>query len=319
MYWHEIKITTVPENTEMITGILMTHGVTGIITEDAYEAARHLLHERNWDYVDESLINVSPGNVDIKFYLPYDFAVDETLEGIKGSFAENGIPGPETLFSVVAVDDENWLENWKKYYKPFKVGKRTVIRPCWEEYTPESGETVFTINPGHVFGTGQHQSTKLCILELERNIEPGHEVLDIGCGSGILSLVSVLLGAGHVTATDVDPQAERIFAENAELNGIPGGRYGVMTGDILEDEGLFEKIAGKKYDIVVSNIIADVIIRLAPLAAVLCGTGGVFIASGIIRERADEVRDTLAANGFGDIRIEFMDEWVMICGVANRD
>jgi ribosomal protein L11 methyltransferase len=216
--------------------------------------------------------------------------------------------------------EDDWTDAWREHYKPFKIGKRIVVRPFWEEYNPHDNqaydeEIVFTIDPGHVFGTGQHQSTSLCINLLDKHLQKGDKILDIGCGSGILAIIALLLGAAHATAVDIDPAAAKMTITNAELNDIPKEKITAFNGNIF-DEG--ESSYGT-YDIVVANIVADVIIKLAPLAAKMLttngrfiegGINGRFITGGIVEERKEEVAEALAQAGFSIGETLIQDGWV---------
>lgn len=225
------------------------------------------------------------------------------------SFDTDGNFGELTL-ETESVCEEDWANNWKKYFKVLEIGEKITICPIWEN-APETDRIVFKINPGMSFGTGTHHSTKMCIEELEKIIKPGDEVLDIGCGSGILSIVSLLLGAKDATALDIDPNCVHIAYENAGLNGIYEDKYTVLSGNVLSDDALFEKISHKKYDVVEANIIADVIIALAPKAKQLVKDGGTFITSGIIINRAGEVENELEKY-FKIEKIKQSGEWISI-------
>ena len=210
------------------------------------------------------------------------------------------------------MNDEEWLNKWKEFYKPFNVGDKLLVKPVWEEVPDENGRIIFNINPGHVFGTGLHQTTQLCMVQLEKYAASGAEVLDLGCGSGILSIVSLLLGAEHACAVDIDANAVKTAYENAELNGIGKDRYYVVSGNVIEDDRLSDELGYEKYDIVVANIIADVIIAMSSVVAKKIKKSGVFIASGIIRDRVEDVYEALRNNGFEIIDTSYKDEWISV-------
>ncbi|MBP3377465.1 MAG: 50S ribosomal protein L11 methyltransferase, partial [Clostridia bacterium] len=200
--------------------------------------------------------------------------------------------GIEFELTHEGVCEEDWADSWKQYYKPIKTGKRLVIVPIWEEYTPEEGETVVLMDPGMAFGTGTHETTRLCAGFVEKYTTEGCSVLDVGCGSGILAIAAAKVGAGTCFACDIDPVAVRVAKENTELNSTPNVKCAVS--DLLKQ---VEKVDGG-YNVIVANIVADIIIRLAPDVGEYLAEGGVFIVSGIIEERAGEVLTALDAAGY---------------------
>ena len=195
------------------------------------------------------------------------------------------------------VNEEDWSNAWKKYYHPIRVGERLVVCPSWEEYERQPEDVVLTLNPGMAFGTGTHDTTRLCMELLEKYITPEVHVLDVGCGSGILSIAALRLGAEHAVAVDIDPKAVDVAYENAALNGVGRDRYTVRAGDILTDRKLEAELGGEKYPLVLANIVADVIIPLSAWVPQVLSRDGVFLCSGIIAPRAQEVADALARNG----------------------
>jgi len=307
MKWYEGKIETASENADMVAALLLDFGIEGIEIIDEFENAQFLMdNQENWDYVDENLMLVQKGNALVKFYLTQDSQV--SMDGIGQSLANYG----QVIFDLV---DDDWSDAWKAHYKPFKIGDKIVIVPAWEEYTPSDGEVVFKIEPGHVFGTGQHQTTALCITALQQHVTQGKTVLDIGCGSGILSIISLLLGAASANAIDIDPSAQKVCIENARLNGILPELdvYKVHTGNILADDALLRKIGSQgRYDIIAANIIADVIIPLVPIVRGLISHSGIFIASGIIKDKLGDVVQELMKHNFVVTKMSIQDEWVAL-------
>ena len=219
--------------------------------------------------------------------------------------------------TVKNIKEDDWANNWKKYFKPFAVGDKIVIRPSWEEYNDDGNKTVLKIDPGHVFGTGTHETTQLCIELIENYLKKDDMVLDIGCGSGILSIASLLLGAKYADAVDIDPNAIDIAYTNAGMNDIGRETYDVVSGNILEDEDLNEKYSGKKYDVVEANIVADVIIALTDKIPQYIKDGGVFISSGIIVERLDDVLEALKGHGFEVLEVKKKKGWSAIASRYN--
>jgi ribosomal protein L11 methyltransferase len=230
---------------------------------------------------------------------------------------------------LVTVDDQQWLNEWTKYYKPFEIGRRVVVKPVWEEYAPDApavptppdapdtpARVVFNINPGSAFGTGMHQTTRLCVGELEKYVRGGERVLDLGCGSGILSIISLMLGAASAAGVDFDPAAVATARENAVLNGITEEEYVLLYGNVLTDADLRGRVQASKYDIVAANIVADAIVELSGFVPSVLAEAGVFITSGIIRERLDDVCAALLRNGFVIADTLFMDGWVCVVARA---
>ena len=307
---------TTTEATEAVIAALAEAGVSGVVIEDSVDLKNFLSRGGQWDYIDEELLNAPDGEACIKFYVSdnaygYDslLLAERTVMGLVDM--DIGLELGRLRFETEQVNDEDWLNNWKKYYKPFEVGERLVVRPEWEEYNG-NGKKVVTLNPGHVFGTGLHQSTQLCMEQLESIIKGGESVIDLGCGSGILSITAMLLGAQSALAVDIDKNATDIAYGNAALNGIIDG-YRVISGDAIADSLLREDICSQVYDVAVANIVADVIIALTGLAEKCVKTDGFIITSGIIRERAEDVRKALL-HGFEIVSETVKDEWFCIVG-----
>lgn len=300
--WLEAAIETTSEGIEPISDRLIALGVGGFSVEDGKAFTEFLENNRlYWDYVDESLLEKQKDAARIKLYVTNDEEGRMTLDEVRAALhaLRKELPGTDLgslSMGVTVRREEEWADNWKQYYKPVEIGKRLLIRPEWEPIPEGCDRVVFTVNPGMSFGTGTHSTTKLCIEELEKHIQAGDRMLDLGCGSGILSIIALLLGAKEAVAVDVDPYATEIAAKNAEMNGFGPDRYRTRAGDVLTDSELREFMGGG-YDVVAANIVADVIIALAGTALEQLRPDGLFIASGIISERLAEVETAIREAG----------------------
>ncbi len=315
MNWAEISIETKTEGIEILTGFLMFHGVNSVMIEDA-EDFNSFLNDTTiyWDYVDEELMKLKEAPTKIKFYLADNPQGFETLNQIKSNLLtlqkNHEIDlGPLTV-DITYKEEEEWETAWKKYYHPISISDRLTIVPEWEEYNKKENETVLYLNPGMAFGTGGHHTTKLCLSLLDSISPEGKTVLDMGCGSGILSIASLLLGAKTVTAIDIDELATKISHENADLNNVNDERFIVYCGNILENEKLEKTICENKYDIIVANIVADVIMAMAPLFKACIKNSGLLIVSGIIDTRSEEVLEKLKETGFIIEEVKNDNNWV---------
>ena len=235
----------------------------------------------------------------VKFYL----SDDEDGKAVLNAVAEFLGKMPETAF----VQDSDWENNWKEYYKPIEVGEKLVVVPEWEP-VPEDGRIPLRLDPGLIFGTGSHATTKMCLAALEGVAGPGRTVLDLGCGSGILGIGAILLGCEKCAGCDIDPKAPDVALMNAGLNGITADRFDIRAGDVLTDAGM-RKALGTGYDIVTANIVSDVIIPLSGIVRQYLKPGGIFITSGIIEGRQDEVRAAIESNGFTILEHHSEDDW----------
>ncbi len=308
MNWIQLKITTTGEGIDPICGVLYDMDITGIEISDKDDFKEFLENNRKyWDYVDEELERLKTADSCITVYLSDDAEGKAQLEEIKKAVSELELEN--TMFHTENMKDEDWSENWKQYFKPLEIGKKVLIVPEWEENVPETDRVKFVINPGVSFGTGSHESTKMCIEEIEKALSAGDSVLDLGCGSGILSVIALLLGAKDAAAVDIDPMAVETAYSNLALNNLPKDIYHGYAGDITTDKQLCQKLSERKYDIVLANIVADVIINLSGFVKDFMKDDGVFICSGIIIERKDEVRKTLEKAGLKIKEERVMNEW----------
>lgn len=316
MDWLEIMINTTHLGIEPICGVLYNLGIIGLQIEDPDEFKGFIkTNSSMWDYVDDELMKLGEATPAVKFYVTDNSSGNEMLNAVFNQIKRldnpDGIYGKLNI-SVQNRKEEDWANNWKKYYKPFEIGRRLLVKPEWEEITPVPHKTVLNINPGSLFGTGMHETTQLCMMQLEKTVGEGDSIIDIGCGSGILSITGILLGAAHATAVDIDPNAADTVQANADINGIHTDRYLVLTGNILEDTALQDRLGEEKYDVAVANIIADVITDISPMVVKKLKKGGVFISSGIILDRKADVLSKFKEIDLQIDTIETKGEWVCI-------
>lgn len=319
MEWIEVFVGTSKEGLELVSGLLYQCGLTGLMIEDGNDFQAFLENpDRDWDYIEDELVEEKAKQpTGITFFVRDNIQGREQLSDIKGSLlslkaSEKEFELGSLEVTIKNIKEEDWANNWKKYFKPFPVGEKIIIRPSWEELPEQTDKIVLQIDPGHIFGTGTHETTQLCIELIENFVKPEDKVLDIGCGSGILSVASLLLGAIEADAVDIDANAVDIAYENSDRNEIPRERYHVVAGNILGDVALQERYRGKTYDVVEANIVADVIIALSKKVPSYLKNGGVFITSGIIRERLEDVYTALAENGFQVLDTKYKKDWVAI-------
>ena len=296
MDWLELKIDTSHAGLDAVTDMLEQQGVTGVMIDDEADFQSFLENNRQyWDYVDDDLLAQKKGVSRVTFYLERNEDAYGTVAAVRMAMSALKKDHPEyapLLLTMADVADEDWENNWKQFYKPMEIGSRLLVVPEWEEAAdPERVKLV--LNPGLTFGTGSHATTRLCLQALDTHIHGGERVLDLGCGSGILSIAALRLGAAY---------------ENAALNGIDRTRYTVRWGNVLTDDALRREMGGG-YDIVVANIVADVIMGLSGSVRGFLKPGGLFLCSGIIDDRAQEVLEKLKADGWDVIEQRQSEGW----------
>ncbi len=312
MKWLKFSVDTTDDGLELVSAALDAAGVATVELVESHARAMEFLNQSAlyWDFADADTVGADQPAV--VAYLPDLPESRTTLEAARAAVErlktlDLGMPlGTLTMRESVG-DDEDWLNNWKKFYEPIEIGERLLVLPDWEA-APDTRRAVLRLDPGVAFGTGAHHTTRMCLELLESAVKRGDDMLDLGCGSGILAIAARLLGAERATAVDVDPLAVKVAGENARKNGLWDG-VRLLTGDVLSDSALLEAIGGP-YDLVTANIVADVIIRLAPCARALVREGGVFIASGIIEERRAETLEALTAAGFALLEQRLGGGWV---------
>ena len=317
MDWREVTIYTTTEGIGPVEALLEDNGVEGYVLEDAADFEEFLKDtEIYWDYVDEALEKQMQGLSQIRLYLEEGPAVPETISHLKDQLAALRAQYPGVDFGTLEVAlanvrDEDWENSWKQYYQPLPIGERLLVVPQW--LSPENPEHRIPVllDPGMIFGTGAHASTQMCMRELERAIQGGEQVLDLGSGSGILSITAILLGAAHATGVDIDPKAEDIARENAAINQIFADRFTAVTGDVIGDKAMMESLKGH-YDVVLANIVADVIIPLSRVVPEFLQEDSIFICSGILNTRLAEVLDALEKNGLQILSTEQQEDWCRV-------
>lgn len=308
MDWLEITVSTSPDRLDDLMRKLEDMGVGGLVINDE-AAIRDFLdnNPQSWDYVDDDVFKNLQGKSSLQFYL------EDSDEG-EALLNQYRSKQPDETFTVKQVRDEDWQNNWKQFFKPIEVGCRLLIVPEWEPIPENTNKVILRIEPKLAFGTGSHASTRMCLEELENH--SAATVLDLGCGSGILAVAALLFGAERAVCCDIAPDAAAVCLDNAQINGIDINRMKIFTGNVLTGNTLYDVAGNERYDIVFANIIADVIIPLAPHVCDLLSTGGVFICSGIIDGRQEEVSSALEKNGLQIIRHSHIDNWHMFAACA---
>ena len=296
MIWLKTIISLSPDSLDEACAKLAAMGVDSFQIEDERDIAESW---PGWEMVERELLDYYSGLCRIIAYLPDAEDGRLTLNSIRAAFHE---------VAVESADEEDWAESWKKYYKPFAVGRRLLIHPAWEPLGDSGGKVVFLNNPGMTFGTGLHASTRLCLELIDTHLSTGCKMLDIGSGSGILSVCALLLGAGSAVCVDIDPLAVGVALENAARNGVA---VSALCGDILVDTALRGKLGGG-YGLICSNIVADVIISLCQIIPGLLARDGVWIASGIIDTRLGEVEAALSNSGFDVFSVTASGSWAAV-------
>ncbi|MBQ2756763.1 MAG: 50S ribosomal protein L11 methyltransferase [Oscillospiraceae bacterium] len=324
MDWLEIKIATTSEGIELVTGVLLQLGINGFVVEDPNDFESFLTDPNIYkDYVDETLYALRDVQPSVTVYLPTNEQGADMLSAIQTEMAQLRTAGAEQLgidagsleITLGNVREEDWENCWKKYFKPLKVGEKFMIKPTWEQLDEPTDRIILEIDPSSSFGTGSHETTKLCIETLESTVTPECTLLDMGCGSGILGIAAYLLGATDITAVDIDANSVRIATENFERIGTAAD-VKLLCGNVLADTDaaneLRAKLAEKKYDVIVANIVADIILAMKDLFASLLKDDGRLILSGIISERAEEVANGMVEAGFEAITIRERGGWTAI-------
>ena len=303
MAWLEITLDTTPERIGSVVTTLTARGFSDLVIEDQQEFETFLEENRAyWDYIDESLQEKLRGLSHIKLYLEdTDTAGMERLRK-----AADELKLPLTVAPLAEVD---WEESWKDNYPPQEVGEKIVVLPYWLADSDTQGRLPVILDPGLTFGTGAHPSTQMVMETMEDIVRPGWKCLDLGSGSGILSIAALRLGAESAVGIDIDPKAEDIARENAAYNGFAAPEFTALTGNVTEDHALMEELASKEYDLVLVNIVADVIIGLSPILKEFLTDSSTLICSGILDSRLEDVLTALHKGGLEVTGIKEKEDW----------
>lgn len=317
MKWNKFTLKTLSSVEDIVISTLAEAGVEGVEIEDKVPLTEEDKQQMFVDILPEG--PEDDGIAYLSFYLDADEEKDELLARVREeledlrSFMDIG----ECTITESQTEDKDWINNWKQYFHQFYVDDILII-PSWEEVKPEDeGKMIIHIDPGTAFGTGMHETTQLCMRQLKKYVKDSTEILDVGTGSGILSIVALKLGAAHAVGTDLDPCAISATKENLEANDIPDGKMDVMIGNIINDKTVQDTVGYEKYDIVTANILADVLVPLTPVIIHQMKKGGIYITSGIIDEKESTVVEAVKAAGLEVLEITRQGEWVSVTARKN--
>jgi len=309
--WTKFALETTTQAVDLVSNMLDELGIEGIEIEDKVPITEEEKKEMFIDILPD--LGEDDGKAIVSFYISDGEDKDSILSSVKEGLVElaDFVEVGDMEIAVSVTEDKDWINNWKQYWKPFRVADDIIIKPTWETLEEKKeNDLVIEIDPGTAFGTGSHETTKLCIQGLRKYITDETVLLDVGSGSGILSIIGLKLGAKSALGTDIDPNAIHAMYENAEVNGITEEEFVVKIGNIIDDQTLQEEVGMEKYDIVVANILADVIIPLSAEIGKHLKKDGLYITSGIINMKRDEVKEAIEKNGFTIVEENEMGEWV---------
>ena len=320
MRWNKYTLTTTAEAEDMISSMMMEAGIEGIEIEDKVPLSESDKSQMFVDILPEG--PADDGVARISFYLEPDqdnaailAAVEEGLEEIRSW----GVDVGTGTIEASQTEDKDWINNWKQYFHQFYVDD-ILIKPSWEEVKPEDREKLLIqIDPGTAFGTGMHETTQLCIRQIKKYVTPDTVLLDVGTGSGILSIAALKLGAKFACGTDLDPCAITAVKENMEVNGVEEDKYTVMLGNIIDDKAVQEAVGYEKYDMVVANILAEVLVPLTPVILAQMKPGALYITSGIIDDKEETVVKAVKDAGLEVLEVNHQGEWVSVTARKRQD
>lgn len=317
MKWNKFRLKTTTESEDIVSSMLMDLGIQGIEIEDKIPLTQSDREQMFVDILPE--IEADDGVAYISFYLEEDEDKEEVLANVKKELEEMRAytnVGACTI-EESQTEDVDWVNNWKQYFHQFYVDDVLII-PSWEDVKPEDEDKmIIHIDPGTAFGTGMHETTQLCIRQIRKYVTPDTTILDVGCGSGILGMLALKFGAKYSVGTDLDPCAIDATYENMEVNGITKDQYEVMIGNIIDDKEVQDKVGYEKYDIVVANILADVLVPLTPVILHQLKTGGIYITSGIIDAKEETVVEAVKEAGLEVLEVTYQGEWVSVTARKN--
>ncbi len=317
MKWNKFRLKTTTESEDLVSSMLMDLGIQGIEIEDKIPLTQTDKEQMFVDILPE--ISEDDGVAYISFYLEEEEDKDSILSSVRQELDEMRAYANvgECTIEESQTEDVDWVNNWKQYFHQFYVDDILII-PSWEEVKPEDEDKmIIHIDPGTAFGTGMHETTQLCIRQIRKFVTEDTTILDVGCGSGILGMLALKFGAKYSVGTDLDPCAIDATYENMEVNGIKRDQYEVMIGNIIDDKGIQDKVGYEKYDIVVANILADVLVPLTPVILHQLKQGGIYITSGIIDDKEETVVNCVKAAGLEVLEVTYQGEWVSVTARKN--
>ena len=317
MKWNQFRLTTTTEATDIVSSMLADLGVEGVQIEDKVPLTAQDKEQMFVDILPD--IAEDDGEAYLTFYLDVDEDYTELLAQIREELEDMKayVNVGACTIEESQTEDIDWVNNWKQYFHQFYIDDILVI-PSWEEVKEEDkGRMIVHIDPGTAFGTGAHETTQLCIRAVKKYVTKDSEILDVGCGSGILGMIALMLGAKHSVGTDLDPCAITATHENMEVNGITKDRYEVMIGNIIDDKEVQDKVGYEKYDIVLANILAEVLVPLTPVIVNQMKKGAVYITSGIIDDKEETVVNAVKAAGLEVLEVNYQGEWVSVVARKN--
>jgi ribosomal protein L11 methyltransferase len=317
MKWNKFRLKTTTESEDLVSSMLMDLGIQGIEIEDKIPLTQSDKEQMFVDILPE--IAVDDGVAYISFYLEEEEDKESILASVKQELEEMSAYANvgECTIEESQTEDVDWVNNWKQYFHQFYVDDVLII-PSWEEVKPEDEDKmIIHIDPGTAFGTGMHETTQLCIRQIRKFVTEDTTILDVGCGSGILGMLALKFGAKYSVGTDLDPCAIDATYENMEVNGITRDQYEVMIGNIIDDKEIQDKVGYEKYDIVVANILADVLVPLTPVILHQLKPGGIYITSGIIDDKEETVVNCVKAAGLEVLEVTYQGEWVSVTARKN--